>query len=828
MPTTANTTPSAQYQALYQATVQEAASGGGLLMGKLVESARAALQKREAASRDLRERDALAESAKQLRSWEPELCKRYPQALLDAFNKPVAVKTAVSAAPQDLRFDQLELMDEVQVLTSVALARTQQVAMLAAEASLAELNTLICSTLGLGAVRPERNPLRPEIYVAALKETVEQTKVSSAVQLDWLGAMSVTLGQELRALYVQLSSKLRAQGVVSAGYAVTQTPTSAGIGRGVAQEGGTDYTANDAPAQPLAAPASSGGWGGGSARAGGAGAVGASAPSVRVRGKDEALLTLDKLRRLLAGELVQDAPAPSNDRMAVFAQQFARDFEGGGGNNSQPEPPMSDFDATVPAALEALTEMKQVDRVVQNLEQRRNQAPDAGLAANAPVDMVRSALRRSARGVAQALSLEVVTLMVDNMARDPRLLEPVQRIIKSLEPALLRLALVDPRFFTDKQHPARELLQDISHRSLAYGAVDAPGFDGFVRQVEMSVAPLLQASVDNAEPFEQVLQLLRDAWALAAKQKELDQLHAVEALKHAEQRNILAEKIAREIDKHPDADSVPEAVLNFLCGPWSQVVAQARITGGAGSKIADKYQALISALLWSVHPDLAHKNISKLTKLVPLLLNTLRDGLETIRYPSTRTSTFLEALMGIHQQAFKAAAKPAGDAVEARKPESRSASLRARMVEDGNPWVAPEEAQASNFIELPDAEPEAATASSNAASDAAVASLKTTQVALQGLAKVADIPISELPLGSWVELLVNDQWTRTQLTWASPHGTLFLFTSVFGTTQSMTRRSRDKLVEAGKLRVISGQPLVEGALDAVAHIAMQNSVDTTL
>jgi hypothetical protein len=99
---------------------------------------------------------------------------------------------------------------------------------------------------------------------------------------------------------------------------------------------------------------------------------------------------------------------------------------------------------------------------------------------------------------------------------------------------------------------------------------------------------------------------------------------------------------------------------------------------------------------------------------------------------------------------------------------------------------------------------------------------------LQGLAKVADIPISELPLGSWVELLVNDQWTRTQLTWASPHGTLFLFTSVFGTTQSMTRRSRDKLVEAGKLRVISGQPLVEGALDAVAHIAMQNSVDTTL
>jgi hypothetical protein len=76
--------------------------------------------------------------------------------------------------------------------------------------------------------------------------------------------------------------------------------------------------------------------------------------------------------------------------------------------------------------------------------------------------------------------------------------------------------------------------------------------------------------------------------------------------------------------------------------------------------------------------------------------------------------------------------------------------------------------------------------------------------------------------------MVNDQWTRTQLTWASPHGTLFLFTSVMGTTQSMTRRSRDKLVETGKLRVISGQPVVEGALDAVAKLAMRNSMDTAL
>jgi dihydroxyacetone kinase DhaKLM complex PTS-EIIA-like component DhaM len=88
--------------------------------------------------------------------------------------------------------------------------------------------------------------------------------------------------------------------------------------------------------------------------------------------------------------------------------------------------------------------------------------------------------------------------------------------------------------------------------------------------------------------------------------------------------------------------------------------------------------------------------------------------------------------------------------------------------------------------------------------------------------------VANVPLGSWVEMMINGQWIRTQLTWASPHGTLFLFTSVFGTSQSMTRRSRDKMVEAGNLRVISGQPMVEGALNAVAQQAMRNSVDSTL
>ena len=93
----------------------------------------------------------------------------------------------------------------------------------------------------------------------------------------------------------------------------------------------------------------------------------------------------------------------------------------------------------------------------------------------------------------------------------------------------------------------------------------------------------------------------------------------------------------------------------------------------------------------------------------------------------------------------------------------------------------------------------------------------------------ADPPAdADLAVGAWVELWVNEAWVRTQISWASPHGTLFLFTSAHGSTQSMTRRSRDKMWAQGGLRLVSGQPVVDGALDAVLQTAMRNSLSLKL
>jgi hypothetical protein len=83
-----------------------------------------------------------------------------------------------------------------------------------------------------------------------------------------------------------------------------------------------------------------------------------------------------------------------------------------------------------------------------------------------------------------------------------------------------------------------------------------------------------------------------------------------------------------------------------------------------------------------------------------------------------------------------------------------------------------------------------------------------------------------LQVGTWVELFAAGDWVQAQLTWASPQGTLFLFTGLHGSTHSMTRRLLDRLCQENQLRVstVAADSVVDQALNAVAEVAMRNSI----
>lgn len=746
----------------YRALLAQAAAGSTVMLSRVLVQARQSMRDDARRIQGLLARDHLELSVKLLDTHAPQLCARYPKALEDAFRQqPVAESRLGVVAAQSLRLDQLELMDEAQVQERVETARALQQVLLVAQSALTEFNTYVCALQGLKLVTASRNPMRPDVYVLALHGLMSEMGLPARVRTAWLQYVPGPLGEALSVAYAQWVEQLQAQGVQPAVFSVLRTPD------GLA-------------AQPVAP-----------------GRAGRAVWSPEHR---QTVLTLDLLRRLMTGELVA---APS-DSKAAFAREFAQEFESKG----QGRPIETDFAATVPAAFEALQEMQQLDHLVQRMAQR----PDTALAmAGTPQGeaTVRDQLRGQADGMAQVLSLEVVAMMVDNLVQDGRLLAPIRDLIRQLEPALLRLVLVDGRFFIDRQHPARCLLQEIAQRGLAFGSVEDAHFNAFLVSLQRFVSPLATAQIDSAEPFAQALKSLTSVWHQAAAQVDVTghRNNAVAMLEFVEARNLLAGKKVSGMQSMAALAQVPQSLLDFLFGPWAQVMATAELKDTTHSDDPGHYKALVNTLLWSAQPELTRKNIDKLTKLVPRLLSGLREGLRLIDYPPIKTSVFFDELMQLHQQAFRPA--PSLPAASGR------AGLPATLLGDQAHWVAPAEAKASGFMVFPD-EPAVQVDAVDTASPAAKA---PTSLLPDGAG------LDALSVGTWVELQDKEAWTRTQLSWISPQRTMYLFTSVQGKTQSMTQRMLERLHGSGALRVLSVQSMVDGALDAVVQTAMRNSLD---
>jgi len=508
------------------------------------------------------------------------------------------------------------------------------------------------------------------------------------------------------------------------------------------------------------------------------------------------LLNLKDLRRLLVGD------RPASDR-SNHSQWAPTDF-GAPGGVAESQAASDTVGMTMPWAFEALRDMDQVDQVLQHMRVRGATGPTP---AAAPSGIAPPASLTPA----QLLGQEVVRLMVDSMASDARLLPPVRQLLRDLEPALLRLAGNDPRFFRDPHHPARHFLGEMTERSLAWASAELAGFAAFLEPLRQAVAALAALPMETAEPFEYALHDLRQTWSRQEEHSRRERANAARALIKAERRNLLARRIAERLRQRPDVRRADVRIARFVAGPWAQVIAAAQMADPSGSQDPGAYAAVADDLLWSTRPDLAAADQARLARLVPGLVAALRGGLASIEYPEEATRDFLRHLAGLHRIALQA---PPAAPPDAAAPDPHGQAEDEPELEF---WLEPTEARESSLMEaVPPADREAVSQHAPLALERDVA----------GSPSDRPVAIEHLPVGAWADLFLDGGWSRWRLAWASPQSLLFMFADGAGRYRSMTRSVLDTLIAIGALRLVCGQSILSGALDAVAEAALRNSTES--
>ena len=637
-----------------------------------------------------------------------------------------------------VRFEDFQFLAEDQIDANIELALTQQEVMLAVDDVLPTFNGFISSLMGWATLQAHLNPLKPDSFVYALRECLLEHVPSDEVRTSLMTPAAGMLGVGLRQLYKEINDWLRALGV-----------------------------------EPVRSAAS------------GAAGLG-SDKKPEENAVTRTMLTLDKLRRLLSGEL-----------------------NSGGLSNAG----SLDFSHTVPASYVALEDMQLMEPMMKRLSKRAAEsATERPTQHENAVEKGVAREQTKSKKLGRELGEEVLRLMLENLMQDRRLLNGVRKNLKSMESVLLALSQADPRFFSERKHPARQFLDKITSRSLAFSSEDEPGYARFQKTFDNALSVLVGGEGDAAA-FARVLRKLEEGWAQEEHEQRQRAEEAARGLMHAEQRNLLAERLAQDFSERLKDKKVPEIVVNFLRGPWSQVVAESQLTCTDGAVDADGYMALVDDLIWSVQLRLARRNRARLVEIVPGMLVTMRQGLNLISYPAERIPVFFDALITFHEKAFEGARPaPADDsdnvAVTPELADTGTVEAEAQSVEPDGFWMGENEVADSVYLddqghvppELPEQEEMPEPLDQQAWST------------------------ESLNTGSWVDLALGGVWVRAQLTWASPHRTLFMFISGTGMAHSMSKRTMDRLRGMGLIRLVSDGRVMDNALDAVAQAALRNDV----
>jgi Protein of unknown function (DUF1631) len=688
-------------------------------------------------------------------------------------------------APQLMRFEDLKLFEEEDLDASIEVASAMQEITRQTDELMPKLDALVSSLLGWITVQSQINPLRPEMFARALRDCITDQVADADIRSAIIGHTAARLGVLLQKLYTDVCQWLKSCGVEEASAAQPANVANAA-------KANTSSLSNSVA---------------------------------------RTLLTLDKLRRLLSGELDS------------------------GQHRSQ------DFLHTVPASVVALQDMRQVEAMVQRLEKKAEKAKtDPLLDAKRKAAQARMALK-DGRELGKQLGEEVVRLMLDNLLHDDRLMPKVREHLQALEPLLMKIAQDDGRFFSDKQHAARQFLDAVTNRSLGFSHEREEGYEAFLLTVAQSIAMLHKKTVSGEAvqlAFSEVMDRLAAVWAKLDAQDNLRRQEAARALLHAEQRNTIAQYVAQEFRQQAEGIQIPQMVLDFVCGPWAHAVAESQLRCTDGRTDPQGYQSLVAELFWSVQATKARRNRNRLVQLIPAMLAKLRQGLVIIEFPSERITDFFAELIELHEVALEGGRQQATRSGVAAAPEVQAAEILSSPVDESQAtadrtelqalYAASSDASGDNYLNFDEqAEPDSMFgdfgSSQQEASDAQIW-LAQSEVSGAGFVNeqaimpvdisahpAASAPIAltpeatvTIPIGSWVELMLEGAWVRAQLTWASPMRTLFMFVSRGGKAHSMSKRTMDKLCSQGLIRMVSDGQLVDKALDAVAQTALRNSV----
>ncbi|MBR7777745.1 DUF1631 family protein [Undibacterium rugosum] len=266
----------------------------------------------------------------------------------------------------------------------------------------------------------------------------------------------------------------------------------------------------------------------------------------------------------------------------------------------------------------------------------------------------RSSLNEMTQDVDEQMTIDVVAMLFEFILSDHTVPAEIRAQLGRLQFLVLKVALRDPSLLTQKGHPARMLINRVGSISLGLKQIDPTGAD-IADEICRIVETLLDDDSESALLFTRMLDEL-DAF-IAKKLRESDEHIAitVNTVEDVQHRALRLLHISAQLHEALHALNMDAYLEQFLETSWVQAIEFAERND---EKRGIRYRLTVPDLLWSILPKLEQEDKTQLFALLPLILNTLREGLGHIAFAPAELQQLMDWLVDAHTRALRAAPGP--------------------------------------------------------------------------------------------------------------------------------------------------------------------------
>lgn len=401
-------------------------------------------------------------------------------------------------------------------------------------------------------------------------------------------------------------------------------------------------------------------------------------------------------------------------------------------------------------------------------------------------------------GGLEAVTIDIVAMLFDFIFDDVHIPVAIKALLSRLQIPVLKVAMLNPGFFADRQHPTRRFLGSVSGISIRWGsAVDET--DPFYCKLAELVERIQAEFENDIEVFGTALAELEAFVDEREGEENSTALTAANIVIQREQESDGWERAQRTVLTFRTSNKLPALIDTFLFEHWVGVLQAIAVSDNEDGSDWQAATEAMKNLAWSIEAKKSPEDRMKLISLLPGLLAQINKGLESIHTAPAQRNAFFDELVLYHSAALKGelpAAPPTGvlaapEPIEPTKSVDLSPSFKPQ--EEGDLLVM---RSVDNGVEV-------------------------EEIMLVGASPIwrADDrqilrEVNELKRGDWVEFRDEEGITnRERLNWISPQKGILLFSNhrsakaISIAPEALVRQIRD-----GNASILHSEQIFEHAL----------------